>query len=46
MESGQVELFASIEPPARRTILNRSDAPVTALLVGVQPGGYAPMFWA
>src|ERR1051326_271433 len=33
--------FASIEPPASRTILNRSDAPVTALLIGVQPaGGY------
>jgi quercetin dioxygenase-like cupin family protein len=39
--------FASIEPPARRTILNRSDAPVTALLIGVQPeGGYEPMSWA
>ena len=29
--------FASIEPPASRTILNRSEAPVTALLIGVQP---------
>jgi uncharacterized cupin superfamily protein len=39
--------FASIEPPASRTILNRSDAPVTAMLVGVQPeGGYEPMSWA
>ena len=39
--------FASIEPPATRTILNRSDAPVTALLIGVQPeGGYQPMSWA
>jgi quercetin dioxygenase-like cupin family protein len=39
--------FASIEPPANRTILNRSDAPVTALLIGVQPeGGYKPMSWA
>jgi uncharacterized cupin superfamily protein len=39
--------FASIEPPASRTILNRSEAPVTALLVGVQPeGGYEPMSWA
>ncbi len=39
--------FASIEPPAARTILNRSDAPVTALLIGVQPGGgYEPMGWA
>src|SRR5262245_36064228 len=35
--------FASIEPPASRTILNRSEAPVTALLIGVQPeGGYEP----
>jgi quercetin dioxygenase-like cupin family protein len=31
--------FASIEPPASRTILNRSDAPVTALLIGVHPEG-------
>ena len=39
--------FASIEPPTSRTILNRSDAPVTALLIGVQPdGGYEPMSWA
>ena len=39
--------FASIEPPASRTILNRSDAPVTAMLFGVQPeGGYEPMSWA
>lgn len=39
--------FASIEPPASRTILNRSDAPVTALLIGVHPeGGYEPMSWA
>ncbi|HXS47491.1 MAG TPA: cupin domain-containing protein [Solirubrobacterales bacterium] len=39
--------FASIEPPASRTILNRSDAPVTAMLIGVQPeGGYEPMGWA
>lgn len=39
--------FASIEPPAKRTILNRSDAPVTALLIGVDPsGGYEPMSWA
>lgn len=38
--------FASIEPPASRTILNRSDAPVTALLIGVDPsGGYEPMNW-
>jgi quercetin dioxygenase-like cupin family protein len=39
--------FASIEPPAKRTILNRSDAPVTALLIGVMPeGGYEPIPWA
>ena len=39
--------FASIDPPATRTILNRSGAPVTALLIGVQPeGGYEPMSWA
>jgi quercetin dioxygenase-like cupin family protein len=39
--------FASIEPPASRTILNRSDAKVTAMLIGVQPeGGYQPMSWA
>lgn len=38
--------FASIDPPASRTILNRSDAPVTAILIGVQPeGGYEPMSW-
>jgi uncharacterized cupin superfamily protein len=38
--------FASIEPAATRTILNRSDAPVTALLIGVDPGGgYEPMSW-
>src|SRR3954470_10651443 len=34
----------SIEPAATRQILNRSDPPVTALLIGVQPeGGYEPM---
>jgi quercetin dioxygenase-like cupin family protein len=39
--------FASIEPPATRAILNRSAAPVTALLIGVDPsGGYAPPSWA
>ena len=38
--------FASIEPQASRTILNRSDTPVTALLIGVDPGGgYEPMSW-
>jgi uncharacterized cupin superfamily protein len=39
--------FASIEPPASRTILNRSDAPVTALLIGVHPeGDYSPPSFA
>ena|SRR5690348_15680998 len=39
--------FASIEPAANRQILNRSDAPVLALLIGVEPeGGYEPMSWA
>jgi uncharacterized cupin superfamily protein len=39
--------FASIEPTASRTILNRSDAKVTALLIGIEPeGGYEPMSWA
>jgi len=39
--------FASIEPAATRTILNRSEATVTAMLIGVQPeGGYEPMSWA
>ena len=39
--------FASIEPPATRTILNRSGASVTVLLIGVQPeGGYEPISWA
>jgi len=39
--------FASLEPPVARTILNRSAAPVTALLIGVEPdGGYEPLSWA
>ena len=39
--------FASIEPAASRTILNRSDAPVVAMLIGVAPeGGYEPTSWA
>ena len=39
--------FASIEPDATRAILNRSDAKVTALLIGVDPeGGYEPLSWA
>ena len=38
--------FASLEPEVSRTILNRSEAPVTALLIGVQPeGGYEPLAW-
>jgi uncharacterized cupin superfamily protein len=38
--------FASVEPGSTRTIQNRSDAPVTALLIGVDPGGnYEPMSW-
>jgi quercetin dioxygenase-like cupin family protein len=39
--------FASIEPPATRTILNRSDVPLTAMLIGVKPGpDYEPPSWA
>jgi len=39
--------FASIEPPVSRTILNRSEEPVTALLVGVHPAGeFHPSAWA
>lgn len=39
--------FVSIEPAATRTILNRSEETVTAMLIGVQPeGGYEPMSWA
>ena len=39
--------FASIEPPPSRTILNRSEAPVTALLIGVHPRGeYEPPSFA
>ena len=38
--------FASIDPETSRTILNTSDAPVAALLIGVLPdGGYEPMSW-
>jgi quercetin dioxygenase-like cupin family protein len=38
--------FASIEPPASRTILNRSGGRVSALLIGVHPeGGYEAMSW-
>jgi uncharacterized cupin superfamily protein len=39
--------FAAMEPAVSRTILNRSEAPVTALLIGVDPsGGYRPASWA
>jgi quercetin dioxygenase-like cupin family protein len=39
--------FASIEPPASRTILNLSKAPVTAMLIGVHPAGeYEPPSFA
>ena len=39
--------FATIEPPASRTILNRSEGKVTALLIGVDPrGSYAAPSWA
>jgi quercetin dioxygenase-like cupin family protein len=39
--------FASIEPAATRTILNRSAGTVVAMLIGVEPeGGYEPMSWA
>jgi uncharacterized cupin superfamily protein len=38
--------FASIDPASSRTIRNRSDGPVTALLIGVDPSGnYEPMSW-
>jgi len=39
--------FASIEPAVTRTILNRSGATVTALLIGVDPAGdYESPKWA
>ena len=39
--------FASIEPDSERTILNRSEAPVSALLFGAVAGpGYHPPTWA
>ena len=38
--------FASIEPPASRTISTAPTLRVTALLIGVQPAGeYEPMSW-
>jgi quercetin dioxygenase-like cupin family protein len=39
--------FASIEPPVSRTIVNRSDRPLTALVIGVDPSGsYESPGWA
>jgi quercetin dioxygenase-like cupin family protein len=39
--------FASIEPQPSRTILNRSETPVTAMLIGVHPAGdYSPPSFA
>lgn len=39
--------FASLDPGSARTLLNRSDEPVTALLIGVVPAaGYEPPGWA
>ena len=39
--------FASIEPPVSRTILNRSEERVSALLIGVHPSGqYEPPSFA
>jgi len=39
--------FASLDPESTRTLMNRSEEPVVALLVGVLPGeGYQPPGWA
>jgi uncharacterized cupin superfamily protein len=39
--------YASLDPGSSRTLLNHSDEPVTALLVGVLPNdGYQPPPWA
>jgi len=39
--------FASLDPESTRTLMNRSEEPVVALLVGVLPGeGYQPPSWA
>jgi len=39
--------FASLDPESTRTLMNRSQEPVVALLVGVLPGeGYQPPSWA
>jgi len=39
--------WARFDPEVRRTILNRSDAPLTALLIGCPAEtGYKPLEWA
>jgi quercetin dioxygenase-like cupin family protein len=39
--------FVRMSPETKRTIVNDSDAPVTALLIGVHPeGSYEPPPWA
>jgi uncharacterized cupin superfamily protein len=39
--------FASLDPTSTRTLMNRSERPVVALLVGVLPAaGYEPPGWA
>ena len=39
--------FARMSPETKRTIVNDSEAPVTALLIGVHPeGSYEPPPWA
>lgn len=38
--------FASLEPAVSRSVHNRSDGKVTAMLIGVDPSGnYEPMSW-
>jgi quercetin dioxygenase-like cupin family protein len=39
--------WARFDPPVKRNILNRSDAPLVALLIGCPlDSGYEPMDWA
>ncbi len=39
--------WARLDPAVKRNILNRSDAPLTALLIGCPADtGYEPMEWA
>jgi quercetin dioxygenase-like cupin family protein len=39
--------WARLDPQVKRTIVNRSDAPLTALLIGCPAEtGYEPMSWA